>query len=434
MPKKKLFVCAVVLLASMMWVGGASAQLSAEQQLGKLLYFDKNLSINNNQSCASCHSPRAGFADPDPKSLPVSGGSVQGKFGGRNAPSAAYAAFTPSFFWDSVAGLFVGGQFWDGRAPALSDQAAGPPLNPVEMALPDKWAAVDKLRTSGAPKGQPGPDYVAELKTLYNIDLDQIRPYDWNNPPAPGALLPPGVLEAYDRMARAIGEYEKTPELNAFTSKYDYFLAGLVQLSPPERRGLRLFEGKAQCSLCHLSQPSIAPDGVGTIPPLFTDYTYDNLGLPVNADIAALIGAKQPVDGGLGARPEIKAYYQSQGLPNIQRGKFKVMTLRNIAATAPYGHNGVFARLRDIVHFYNTRDTLGAVCADNNDPGFGKTCWPAPEVPANMNVTELGNLGMTGKEEADVVAFLRALTDGYVDPATGKPPGALPPVVFPPMP
>jgi len=136
------------------------------------------------------------------------------------------------------------------------------------------------------------------------------------------------------------------------------------------------------------------------------------------------------VDLGLGGRADIAA----KDPLGLQEGKFKVMTLRNIALTAPYGHNGIFATLAQIIHFYNTRDALGAVCTDNNDPGFGTTCWPAPEVVHNLNDRELGSLGLTADQEADIVEFLKTLSDDYVDPVTGLPPGVLTPVVFPPMP
>jgi cytochrome c peroxidase len=207
-----------------------------------------------------------------------------------------------------------------------------------------------------------------------------------------------GALEAYDLMAKAIGEFEKTQLFNKFNSKYDYFLDGQATLTTDEEMGRKLFDGKGKCALCHISQVSIAPDG-GTMPPLFTDFTYDNLGVPQNGFITLLNGPQTP-DLGLG------------GVLNdpLQDGKFKVMTLRNIEITAPYGHNGVFQTLEQIVHFYNTRDTL-STCADNMDTGFGVSCWPAPEVPANVNVAELGNLGLTAKQEQQIVAFLKTLTD-----------------------
>lgn len=405
---KKILSTCMVMLAIVALASTAWAQLSFEQKLGKKLYFDKRLSINQNQSCASCHNPRFGFADPNRK-YPTSEGSVAGLFGTRNAPSSAYAAFSPVFFWDAVNGLYVGGQFWDGRANTLADQAAGPPLNPVEMAMPSKAAVVQVLAGD--------TNYVRLFKCAYAFDV------------VTAATTDPGVEAAYDLMTKAIGEFEKTSVFTAFTSKFDYFNAGLVQLTAQEANGLALFNGKAQCNLCHLSAGTTAPDGVSTIPALFTDHTYDNLGVPKNLRIPAYQADPLLVDNGLGGRADIAATDPS----GFQLGKFKVMTLRNIAATPPYAHNGVFRTLKEIVHFYNTRDTLGVVCTNNLDPNFGITCWPAPEVTQNMNVTELGNLGLTDAEENDIVAFLCTLTDGYADPHTGHPPGALTPVVLPPM-
>lgn len=410
-------------LASVLSGLGATAVFAQTpvQQLGEALYFDQNLSLNSNQACSSCHDPDFGFVDPlntaDPQNSPVSAGSIEGKTGGLNSPSAAYAAFSPFFHWNEVDGLFVGGQFWNGRANTLAEQAAGPFLNPVEMAMPDKWAVVDRLRTSTSPY------YQTMFAQVYNLDLSAIPPYtDGGVKPVAESDYPPGVLEVYDRMAKAIGEFEKTELFLKFDSKYDYYLAGLTALTKQEEKGLKLFEVQGKCALCHLSAPSLAPDGVSLLPPLFTDFTYDNLGVPQNVNIPG-----QPVDAGLGARPDIAAID-----PNgLQLGKHKVMTLRNIELTPPYAHNGVFATLEEIVHFYNTRDALGAVCADNNDLGFGVTCWPAPEVPQNVNIAELGNLHLTAAQEADIVAFLKTLTDGWGD-ANDMPP--LPRPVLPPMP
>ncbi len=398
----------------------AQVPLTPEQQLGDALYFDQNLSLNGNQACSSCHDPAFGFVDPanvaDPSNSPVSVGSDGVSTGGLNSPSAAYAAFSPFFHWNGVDGLFVGGQFWNGRANSLAEQAAGPFLNPVEMAMPDKWSVVDRLRTSVA------PDYKTMFADVYSIDLSAVAPYtgDYVTPVAE-ADFPPGVLETYDRMAKAIGEFEKTEMFTKFDSKFDYYLAGLATLTKAEEKGRKLFNSQGKCALCHLPTPTIAPDGVSPFPPLFTDFTYDNLGVPQNVNILG-----RPIDFGLGARPDIAAIDPL----GLQIGKHKVMTLRNIDLTPPYAHNGVFATLEEIVHFYNTRDALG-VCVDNNDPGFGVTCWPAPEVAQNVNVDELGDLKLTAAQEADIVTFLKTLTDGW-GAANDMP--ALPRPPMPPMP
>ncbi|HMK50126.1 MAG TPA: cytochrome c peroxidase [Dissulfurispiraceae bacterium] len=327
--------------------------MTAEQLLGKMLYFDENLSNPAGQSCASCHTPKAGFADPD-KTLPVSEGAVPGRFGTRNAPSAAYAAFSPSFYFDGQ--MWIGGQFWDGRAATLADQAKGPFLNPVEMNN-TKDGVIAAVRTS---------HYSLLFKRVYGIHSLQ------------------NVETAYDNVARAIAAFEGTKQVNRFSSRYDYYLKGKVMLTQQELNGLALFNdpAKGNCSACH---PSTS---VGTTPPLFTDFSYDNLGVPKNAEIEELVGTAVPIDYGLGAIVGDTA----------ENGKFKVATLRNIARTGPYGHNGYFKTLKDIVHFYNTRDV---------------EAWPAPEVPETVNKTELGNLGLTSGEEDAIVAFLMTLSDGY---------------------
>lgn len=391
----------LIILATSAALGAGSTTVFAttEAELGEFLYFDQNLSLNRNQSCASCHDPASGFVDPDNvlNGTPVSGGSIDGLTGGLNTPSAAYAALSPSFHWNGVDGVYVGGQFWNGRANTLAEQAAGPFLNPVEMAMPDKWSVVDRLRVS------ENPDYAAMFADVYGLELKKIAKYKSKK------ATPPGVLETYDRMSRAIGEFEKTEPFTKFDSKFDYYQAGLVDLTKEEKRGLKLFNGKGKCNLCHISEPSLAADGFSEMPPLFTDFTYDNLGVPQNVNIPG-----QPVDEGLGARADIAAVDPD----GLQIGKHKVMTLRNIDLTPPYGHNGVFRTLEEIVHFYNTRDVLDECTGpdDNNHPGFGVDCWPAPEVDENVNVDELGDLGLTARQERRIVAFLKTLSDGWVPP------------------
>lgn len=335
--------------------------------LGKALYFDTNLSNPGGQSCASCHAPEAGFADPN-QSLPVSLGALPGRVGGRNAPSAAYAAFSPPFHFDEESGLYVGGQFWDGRAADLVEQAKGPFLNPLEMHNPNQTEVIASVRRAA---------YAPLFLQVYG----------------PAALNAKNVETAYHHVAEAIAAYESSPEVSPFTSKFDQYLKGQATLTMQEQRGLHLFQRKGNCAACHtLDVPDGAPG------PLFTDFTYDNLGLPKNWNnpFLQLPKALNPdgpaaVDLGLGA---------VLGDPN-QFGKFKVPTLRNIALTAPYGHNGYFQSLRDIVEFYNSRDV----------PAMN---WPAPEVPVNVNDSEMGNLGLSPQQVDDLVAFLHTLTDGYV--------------------
>lgn len=371
----------------------AALQLTPKQELGKLLYFDPQLSKEKNQSCSTCHLP-PGFADPEnaasPKTSVISKGSVPGKVGTRNAPTAAYAAFSPHFHWDGEEGLYLGGQFWDGREPTLKAQAKGPFLNPVEMAMISPRSVKESVRDKLNPFQ---PKYNELFAQVYKVSLETVN------------LADPLVAEMlYDMAADAIAAYEKSREVNQFSSKYDYYLVGKAKLTAQERQGLQLFNGKGLCNKCHTSKPLKGPDG-STIPPLFTDFTYDNLGIPRSTNPAI---AQAPVDLGLGGRPEIAAL-DPRGM---QKGKFKVPTLRNIGLTAPYGHNGYFATLNEIVDFYNTAGLPGR--------------WPKPEVTQNVNRAEMGNLKLTKKEMAAIVAFMNTLNDGYGAP--------LPMITLPPFP
>jgi len=372
-----------------LFVSAQAKSLSAEK-LGKDLYKDKNLSLNKNQSCASCHSlkvvklfgdkktPAPGFVDPENVATgsPTSRGSVEGKFGGLNSPSAGYAAFSPTFFFDAVEGLWIGGQFWNGRAATLEEQAKAPFLNPVEMAMPSRWAVISEIKNDS--------DYVEAFYEVYGFDLNTIPAY----PLAPSdENAPAEVFTAYNLMADAIASFERSRKFNAFTSKFDFVEAGMTSYSDQEARGKALFEGKAQCALCHVTTPAEGPDGK-MYPAVFTDFTYDNIGVPRNTSVPG----NPPADIGLGATTGDAA----------DNGKHKVMSLRNIAVTAPYGHNGFFASLEEIVHFYNTRD----VASEG---------WAVPEIMANVNADELGDLGLTVSEEADIVAFMKTLTDEYQD-------------------
>ena len=345
-----------VLVASVCLANAKSAPSTLEQQLGRFLYFDKHLSNPIGQACASCHLPVAGYADPD-QQLPVSEGAVPGQFGGRNSPSSAYAAYSPIFGKD-LTGLYIGGQFWDGRAPTLEEQAKGPFLNPVEM----------NNTVEGVVQAVRNSNYAWLFKLVYGPDSLN----DANS--------------AYNLIAKSIATFERSYQVNRFTSKYDFYLKGKVALTAQEQRGLQLFNGKGNCFACH---PSTSVDG--KTPPLFTDFSYDNLGIPRNMEYPFYQMNPSPYpDLGLGKIVNDPA----------QNGKFKVMTLRNIALTAPYSHNGYFKTLKEIVHYYNTKSITGM--------------WPAPDVAENVNTTELGNLGLNGQEEDDIVAFLMTLSDSFV--------------------
>lgn len=357
-------------------------ELSAKAQLGKLMFFDASLSEPAGQSCASCHDAGRAFVDPDPAAV-TSKGVVPPLVGSRNAPTLMYMAFSPPFHFEPVVQHYQGGQFWDGRAATLEEQGKAPFLNPLEMANPDPDSVVAKVRRSN-----------------YAPLFDEVF----------GQRALDDTVQAYERIAQALAAFQRTPSFAPFSSKYDAWLAGKAQLTDRERRGLRLFEAedKGNCAACHPSQPG--PQGE---PPLFTDFTYDNLGVPRNPrnpfyTLPANLNPAGPlfVDRGLGGALKLRQ----------EDGKFKVPTLRNIADTGPYMHNGYFETLEGVVAFYNDRD-IRPLCPTNQvaeADALAQGCWPAAEVITNVNREELGKLGLNTQEMADIVAFMKTLSDGWV--------------------
>jgi len=345
---------------------GATSDIDqAKLALGQKLYFDSALSEPAGQSCSSCHLSTAGFADPD-RELPVSRGIDPAHFGNRNTSTIAYASFAPEFHFDEQEGLYIGGFFHDGRAHTLEDQAKAPFLNPLEMANPDEESVVRKVEQG---------DYALLFEEVYGDDV-------FND-----------VELAYEKIADALASFERSDFFSPFTSKFDYYLRGETQLTEQELRGLAVFEdeNKGNCAACHPS--SVGDDGAL---PLLTDYSYDNLGVPKLAESPFyLIDPKHNPDG---------AAVIDLGLGEVlnepeENGKFKVSTLRNIATTPPYMHNGIFTTLKEVVEFYNTRDI--------------DSRWGAAEVAENVNDEELGDLGLTDQEVDDLVAFLHTLSDGF---------------------
>ena len=270
--------------------------------------------------------------------------------------------------------MWIGGQFWNGRAATLEEQAKGPFLNPVEMAMPSRWAVISVIKKN--------EKYVRLFNRVYGFDLNSVpsNPMTGSDNGAPAS-----VYEAYNLMASAIANFERSSVFNKFTTKFDAVETGNATYTNQEQARKDLFENKAQCVLCHVMDPAIGLDGK-IYPPIFTDFSYRNIGVPRTTSIP---GNPAP-DIGLGATTG----------DSVDNGNHKVMSLRNIEITAPYGHNGYFRTLEHIVHFYNTRDV----------PEKG---WAPPEIPENVNIDELGNLGLTHEEELAIVAFLKTLADGY---------------------
>ena len=354
------------------------AKMSAAAQLGESIFKDPSLSEPGGMACATCHQPDRAHATNDV----VPAGVVAGRSGIRNAPSLQYLKFSPDFSYGDDGP--VGGFFRDGRARTFTDQAQRPFLNPNEMNNPDVATLLGKV--AAAP-------YAAEFERVW------------------GAGIFADPVGAFNKLATSLAAYQREDEDFApFSSKFDLWRAGKVSLTGRELQGFALYNDpvKGNCAACH---PSTGPDS--KTPPLFTDFTYDNLGLPRNAAIPA---NSDPAFVDLGlcgpARTDVSD-------PTLC-GAFKVPTLRNIAITAPYFHNGVMPALRDAVRFYNQRDTHPELFY----PIVGGEVQKFDDLPgqykANVNITEVpynrkpGDSPTLTDEEVDlIVEFLSTLTDGY---------------------
>jgi cytochrome c peroxidase len=350
-----------------------STAAPTKDQLGKLLFEDPNLSDPPGQACADCHAANSAFRDPE-SDHSSSMGVIPGRFGARNAPTLMYARFIPPLHREPSG--WVGGLFWDGRASSLEDQVAGPMLNPLEMNNKTKASVVARVRSGS---------YAGALRDVFGA----------------------GVLDDDDRgyaaITAALAAYERSPELAPFSSRYDAYLAGEAKLTPAESRGLSLFESSG-CATCHPNRP-----GLDGSPPLFTTFGYANVGVPRYPNNKFYVEPRQWNADGSG--------YVDRGLGAVvgdakEDGKFRVPTLRDIARTAPYGHNGYFANLPFALEFITNRE-VGSydVATCDRLPGAAQRCaWPAAEVAATVDPW-VGKLDLTPDELADLDAFLVALDD-----------------------
>ena len=436
-----------------------STRMDQVRILGKLLLFDKNLSVKRNEACIFCHMPDTDFTGPISilnQTTVAYPGSVRHRFGHRKPQSYTYAPFYPVLQYNQTQQDFYGGNFFDLRATGYklqnpaAEQAQDPPVDPNEMGFADSACLVRRLSQSSYRRlfeivwGEQAFDI------QWPRDIDQAcgkpGPAPASNPfPVHLSKADRGRSNStYDQFALSIAMYEASPDVSPFSSKFDYALAHPDQtvLSPDELTGRSLFRGRAKCNTCHLdgtqstaeerNSAAVKPGNAASVAPLFTDFTSNNLGLPKN-DSIPYYTEDQPDPYGFTANP-LGAQYVDKGVGDFLRGpnnvngswkqyantfdgKFQTTTLRNVDKrprpdfVKAYMHNGYLKSLKEVVHFYNTRDTLGA-CKMANDPGEKVNCWPSPEVPQNVNKT-IGRLGLTDREEDQIVAFLKALTDGY---------------------
>jgi cytochrome c peroxidase len=431
MKRMKVLIPAVLVCVALLFVVAAAdaakkgPQLTDMEALGKLLFFDK-ISSPKSMSCADCHHESVGWTGPI-AGINVKGGVYRGavpqRFGNRKPPSSAYATFAPVFYFDKEAGEFVGGNFWDGRATGwelgnpAADQAMGPFLNPVEQNMPSKQSVCEQVAKS---------KYVGLFERVWgkgSLDCSEA-----------------GVDATYGKIALSIAAYEGSAEMNQFSSKFDlYWEACLDAGNSEEECGLAegekdildphnilteqefdgLIEFGEYCSECHVSHIS----GPGGVPPLFTDFRFDNIGVPKNLDNPFYKMDKVYLDDGSPINPEGSAYID-RGLGDFLRtipewahmaedndGKFRTPTVRNVDKRPgnnfpkAYMHNGTFKTLEEVVSFYNTRD-------------LPEMNWAPPEVPQNVNRdifegVPMGNFELDADDEAAIVAFLKTLSDGY---------------------
>ena len=441
------------------------------QTLGELEIFDPNLSVNKNIACSYCHDPAAGYANgvsilsvftggSNPGSVPITvhGAYPNNRIAKRNPTSYTYATYYPPLHYNQSQADFYGGNFWDGRATgyklqnAAAEQAQDPPGDPEEMANPDPACVVWKLSRS---------NYKFFFEQVFGVGSLEIN---WPSNVATICSTPKGAASLggnptplqlstsdrtlagkdYDEFGQSIAAYEGSDSVSPFTSKFDYFLAGKATLTTQEQNGYDLFRGKGSCNTCHLDGRSSTLTGgsdtgqAASLQPLFTDTTYNNLGLPKNVKLPWYSedtpdqwgftgnplgfgftdeGMGLFLDGYYGAPPDLSWGVQ---LPQFE-GKFQTSTARN-AAKVPYPgfvkaymHNGYLTSLKEVVHFYNTRDVypfnvLSGHCPTGTIEKV--TCWPMPEDSNNENLT-IGKLGLSSQEEDDIVAFLNILVDGY---------------------
>jgi cytochrome c peroxidase len=371
---------AVLLAASVL--ANANPESGDLADLGRALFFDARLSATGNQSCSSCHDPSRAFSDA--RDNGVAGAASLGddgvSLGDRNAPSLSYASLTPDFHRD-VDGEHVGGFFVDGRAATMIEQAQEPILNPIEMALPNAAAVRESVRAV--------PGYAAAFEELI------------------GAASLDTPEQAQISVATAIAAFENTEEFAPFDSKYDRYLRGELSLDKEEELGRILFFSELiNCNRCHLlDRREHRPREV------FTNHRYHNIGVPINSKLRAKNGlGEDHIDKGLLQNPRVNDKAQS--------GRFRVPSLRNVAITGPYLHNGVFRELETAIVFYNRFLLVSEESHTNpetNQP------WGAAEVPRTVDLQLLREgQPLTDRRVSQLVAFLETLTDQRYEHLLGR--------------
>jgi cytochrome c peroxidase len=445
------------------------------QTLGKLMNYDANMSPFRNRACAFCHLPYAGFTGPIPSvnlTMVAYPGSFNFRAGKRATQRYTYSPWFPVLQFNETLQLFFGGNFWDSRATGFllqnpdAEQAQHPPVDTQEMSFPD--TACIAFRLSEAVYRPLFEQVWGEdsLDIKFPHSAEEICATPGGTPPFPTAtpirLSPEDRTKAtvvYNHWGQSLDAFEKSKEVSPFTSKFDAFLAGSYTLTADEMAGYNLFKGKGNCNSCHVdgrgtaltpgqTDNTNAPGGA----PIFTCFGSANEGLPVNPRNAIYYQTTpdffgftpNPLGFGyrdLGMGTFLRSGFGSATNPNATwiplapsvDGQFQVATARNVALTPPqcptteapgpyfqkaFFHNGYIKSLKQLVHFYNTRDLFSfPVTSGHCPPGTTEKvdCWPMPEVVNNMDCTT-GNLGLTDGEEDLIVIFLQTLSDGFTTP------------------
>lgn len=379
----RALACIVVAAAALSGCGGSKdTSLSAEAQLGERAFNESLLSASGRQSCATCHAADAAHGAPNALAVQPGGAGLETE-GLRASQPLRYLATNTAFHFDAE-GTPTGGFFWDGRADSLAMQAGIPLLGPREMANADKASVVAKIMRTA---------WAEDFKAVYGRDVFS------------------DADRAFDKLGQALQRFQlEDAAFHAYTSKYDQVLRGKATLSDAQERGLALFNdpAKGNCAACHPSDK-----GADGSHPLFTDFTYDNLGVPRNPQIRANADPAY-FDLGLCGRPELRTREDLCGA-------FKVPSLRNVAVRPVFFHNGRFGSLKDALTFYVQRDTAPEKWYPRKaDGSIDKFDDLPPQWRSNVNTTEApydrqpGDApALTDAEIDDVIEFLRTLTDGW---------------------
>ncbi len=448
----------------------------AVEILGKLLNFDENMSPFRNEACSFCHMPYAAFSGPIPSvnlTMIAYPGTFHFRAGKRTAQRYTYSPDFPVLEHNDEQAAFFGGNFWDAHSTGFllqspdAEQAQYPPVDTQEMGFPDTACIAFRLSTAAYRPLFERVWGAGSLDIKFPHHTEDICETPGGAPVFGGSATPIRLSpedrtkanNVYDHWGQSISKFERSLRISAFSSKFDAFLAGKYTLTADEMAGYNLFKGKGNCNSCHLDgrsttlKPTQTDTGsAAATRPLFTCFGYANLGLPLNPRDAFYYQTTPDFFGftpnpfgfgyrDLGLGTFLRSGFGSAPNPNSKWVKFaptsdgqmQTMTARDVALTPPqcptteapgpyfqkeFFHNGYAKSLKQLVHFYNTRDVFPFHVTSGHCPkGTTEkvTCWPMPEVPNNIDMT-VGNLGLTDHEEDLIVIFLQTLTDGFTTP------------------